>query len=141
MPDPGSSPGQALSRHPAFPVIPALGNDRTDIDCCQGNNSHDPLNDTNEGPFWKAYGVVADDRFAVRFHKDGEGMQSLRFLCQSIEDENRLFLLEEWDTEENLMTHLNSNHFRVLQGAMNLLKEPYERMFYTVFHLTGIEKI
>ena len=61
--------------------------------------------------------------------------------CQSIEDENRLFLLEEWDTEENLMTHLNSNHFRVLQGAMNLLKEPYERMFSTVFHLTGIEKI
>ena len=61
--------------------------------------------------------------------------------CQSIEDENRLFLLEEWDTEENLMTHLNSNHFRVLQGAMNLLKEPYERMFYTVFHLTGIEEI
>ena len=31
--------------------------------------------------------------------------------CQSVEDENRLFLLEEWDTEENLMAHLKSEHF------------------------------
>jgi len=60
---------------------------------------------------------------------------------RSIEDENRLFLLEEWDTRENLITHLKSNHFRVLQGAMNLLKEPYERMFYTVSHLPGMEEI
>ena len=61
--------------------------------------------------------------------------------CQSIEDENRLFLLEEWDTQENLMTHLKSEHFRVLRGAMNLLKEPYERMFHTVFHPAGIAEI
>ena len=61
--------------------------------------------------------------------------------CQSIEDENRLFLLEEWDTQENLVTHLKSEHFRVLRGAMNLLKEPYERVFHTVFHPAGIEEI
>jgi quinol monooxygenase YgiN len=61
--------------------------------------------------------------------------------CQSIEDENRLILLEEWDTEENLMTHLKSEHFRVLRGAMNLLKEPYERMFHTIFHPAGMEEI
>ncbi len=60
---------------------------------------------------------------------------------QSIDDENRLFLLEEWDTEENLMTHLKSEHFKVFQGAMNLLKEPYERMFHTVFHPAGMEEI
>ncbi|OGP73143.1 MAG: hypothetical protein A2V86_14655 [Deltaproteobacteria bacterium RBG_16_49_23] len=59
--------------------------------------------------------------------------------CQSIEDENRLFLLEEWDTQENLMTHLKSERFRVLRGAMNLLKEPYEMMFHTAFHPAGIE--
>jgi quinol monooxygenase YgiN len=51
--------------------------------------------------------------------------------CQSIEDENRFFLLEEWDAKENLKNHLKSAHFRVLRGAMNLLKEPYE-MFHTV---------
>jgi quinol monooxygenase YgiN len=54
--------------------------------------------------------------------------------CQSIEDENRLFLLEEWDTEENLMSYLKSGRFRVLRGAMNLLREPYEMIFHTVSH-------
>jgi len=44
-------------------------------------------------------------------------------------NENRLFLLEEWDTEENLVSYLKSAHFRVLRGAMNLLKEPYEMCF------------
>ena len=48
--------------------------------------------------------------------------------CQSVEDENRLFLLEEWDAQENLMTHLKSDHFKVLRGVMTLLKEPYERI-------------
>ena len=57
--------------------------------------------------------------------------------CQSIDDENRLFLLEEWDTQENLMTHLKSEHFRVLRGAMNLLKEPYEMMFHPQFSNWG----
>ena len=61
--------------------------------------------------------------------------------CQSIEDENRLFLLEEWDTRKNLMTHLKSVHFRVLRGAMSLLREPYEMMIHTVFHPEGTEEI
>ena len=61
--------------------------------------------------------------------------------CQSIENENRLFLLEEWDTHENLMIHLKSEHFKVIRGAMNLLKEPYEMTFYTVFHPEGTEGI
>ena len=57
---------------------------------------------------------------------------------QSVKDENQLFLLEEWNTQENLMTHLKSAHVRVLRGAMNLLKEPYERMFHTVIHPEGM---
>ena len=61
--------------------------------------------------------------------------------CQSMEDENRLFLLEEWDTHKNLMTHLRSDHFRVLRGAVNLLSEPYELMFHTIFHPEGMEKM
>jgi quinol monooxygenase YgiN len=61
--------------------------------------------------------------------------------CQSIEDENRLFLFEDWDTEENLMNYLKSGHFRVLRGAMNLLREPYEMMFHTVYHPAGLEEI
>ena len=61
--------------------------------------------------------------------------------CQGMEDENRLFLLEEWDTVKNLMGHLKSERFRVLRGAMNLLKEPYEMRFQTVFHPAGMEGI
>ncbi len=61
--------------------------------------------------------------------------------CQSIEDENELCLLEEWDTRENLKSHLKSGRFRVLRGAMNLLKEPYDMMFHTVFHPKGMEEI
>ena len=61
--------------------------------------------------------------------------------CRSIEDENRLFLLEEWDTRENLMTHLKSQHYRVLLGAMNLLKEPHERIFHLAIHPKGIAAI
>jgi quinol monooxygenase YgiN len=59
--------------------------------------------------------------------------------CRSIDDENQLFLFEEWDTEENLMIHLKSEHFMILRGAMNLLKEPQEMMLYTIFHPTGME--
>jgi len=29
----------------------------------------------------------------------------------------------------------------VIRGAMNLLQEPYERMFHTVFHPAGMDKI
>lgn len=61
--------------------------------------------------------------------------------CRSIEDENRFFLLEEWDTQENLKNHLKSDHFKVIRGAMNLLQEPYEMMFHNVFHPAGMVKI
>ena len=61
--------------------------------------------------------------------------------CQSMEDENRLFLLEEWDDEENFKDHLKSRRFKVLRGAMSLLREPYEMMFHTDFHPEGMEEI
>ena len=61
--------------------------------------------------------------------------------CQSIEDENELCLLEEWDTQGNLKGHLKSERFRVLRGAMNLLQEPYKMMFHTVFHPAGMKEL
>jgi len=61
--------------------------------------------------------------------------------CQSMEDENRLFLLEEWNTQENLKNHLKSRRFKVFRGAMNLLREPYEMMFHTVIHPEWMEEI
>jgi quinol monooxygenase YgiN len=61
--------------------------------------------------------------------------------CQGVEDNNELCLIEEWDTQENIKNHLKSGRFRVLRGAMNLLKEPYEMVLHTVFHPTGMEEI
>ena len=57
--------------------------------------------------------------------------------CQSMEDENEFWLLEEWDTQKNLISHLKSGRFRVFRGAMNLLKEPYEMMFHPAFYPAG----
>ena len=56
---------------------------------------------------------------------------------QSMENENELCILQEWDTRKNLNSHLKSERFRVLRGAMSLLQEPYEMMVYTVLHPTG----
>jgi quinol monooxygenase YgiN len=61
--------------------------------------------------------------------------------CQNIEDENELYLLEEWDTHENLIGHQKSERFRILLGAMNLLKRPYEMMVHNVFRPEGIKEI
>jgi quinol monooxygenase YgiN len=58
---------------------------------------------------------------------------------QSMEDENELCLIEQWDTQENLMIHLKSARFKIVRGAMNLLKEPHEMMFHTVSHPVGME--
>ena len=69
-----------------------------------------------------------------------EGCKCCDF-CQSMEDESRLFLLEEWDTEENLVSYLKSARFRVVRGAMSLLKEPYEMVFHTVSHLAGVKEV
>ena len=44
-----------------------------------------------------------------------------------MEDENELCILEEWDIRKNLNSHMKSERFRVLRGAMNLLQEPYEK--------------
>jgi quinol monooxygenase YgiN len=69
-----------------------------------------------------------------------KGCQRCDF-CQSMENENELSLIEEWDTEGNLKGHLKSERFRVLRGAMNLLKEPYGMMFHTVFHPAGMKEM
>ena len=56
-----------------------------------------------------------------------KGCRSCDF-CQSLQNENELCLIEEWDTRKDLMAHLKSEHFRVLLGAMNL------KMMTETFH-------
>jgi len=55
--------------------------------------------------------------------------------CQNLENENEFYLLEEWDTQESLKNHLKSDRFKVLRGAMVLLKESYEMMMNIVYRL------
>ncbi len=43
-----------------------------------------------------------------------------------VEDENFLCLLQEWETRNDFETHRKSEYFKVLQGAMHLLDEPWE---------------
>jgi len=52
--------------------------------------------------------------------------------CRSMEDENEPHILEEWDTRENLNSHLKAERFRVLRKAMNLLREPYEMRIHAI---------
>jgi len=49
-----------------------------------------------------------------------------------MEDENELFIFEEWDSQKNLDNHQKSDRFKILRGAMNLLQEPYEMLVHTV---------
>lgn len=58
-------------------------------------------------------------------------------IFQSVEDENVLCLLEEWATQADLKSHMKSERFKVLRGAMSLLKEPCKMMFHTAFQLEG----
>jgi quinol monooxygenase YgiN len=60
--------------------------------------------------------------------------------CQNVEKENEHYLLEEWDSQEDLKKHLKSDHFRVLRGAMNFLQEPYEIMFNTLSYPVKLER-
>jgi len=40
--------------------------------------------------------------------------------------------LKNWGTRENLNSHLKAERFRVIRGAMNLLREPYEMRVHTI---------
>ena len=51
--------------------------------------------------------------------------------CVSAEDENEFCLFGEWENRKDLDTHLESELFKVLLGAMSLLKNPHEMNLYT----------
>jgi len=58
-----------------------------------------------------------------------------------VETEPIIFFKEEWNTKEDLDTHLRSVHFGVLIGAMKLLKEEPEIRFDTIASTAGAEAI
>jgi quinol monooxygenase YgiN len=66
------------------------------------------------------------------------GCRNIHF-CQNVENENELYLLEEWENQETLKNHLKSERFRVLLGAMNLLQEPHEMQVHNLFLPSAME--
>jgi quinol monooxygenase YgiN len=55
----------------------------------------------------------------------------------SVEDENELCLFGEWESSEDLGRHLQSEVFKVLLGAMSLLKNPHELKLYADLPANG----
>ena len=53
----------------------------------------------------------------------------------SMEDEQILCLIAEWDSRKNLEKNRNSECFRVMRGAMHLLEEPCEIISCRRLHL------
>jgi quinol monooxygenase YgiN len=62
-------------------------------------------------------------------------------LCQSLQNEDELCLLEEWETLENFRAYLKSELFKVVRGAMNLLEEPCDATAYTLHHSEGMGEL
>jgi quinol monooxygenase YgiN len=63
---------------------------------------------------------------SIRGHK---GCKRCEFWV-SAEDENEFCLLGEWENRKDLDTYLESEVFKVLLGAMSLLKNPHEMNLY-----------
>jgi len=69
-----------------------------------------------------------------------KGCLSYAVFCD-IEDKNRLNLLEEWQTRQDLDHHLRSQRFGVLLGSKTLLCEPPKIQIHTVSLTEGMEAI
>ena len=58
-----------------------------------------------------------------------------------IETENNLLLVNEWESSEDLNTHLRSVNFGVLIGAMDMLVKKPDFRFDTIASTAGAEAI
>lgn len=58
-----------------------------------------------------------------------------------IETENNLLLVNEWESGEDLNTHLRSVNFGVLIGAMDMLAKKPDFRFDTIASSAGVEAI
>ncbi|MBU3918052.1 antibiotic biosynthesis monooxygenase [bacterium] len=69
-----------------------------------------------------------------------QGCLSYAVFCD-IEDKNRFNLPEEWETREDLDTHIRSNRFSVLLGSKSLLCKPLKIQIFMISESEGIETI
>ena len=69
-----------------------------------------------------------------------KGCLSYEIFCQ-IENQTVFNLIEEWETREDLDSHLQSEKFSVLLGTKSLLSKPLEMKIHTVSHSEGQEVV
>jgi quinol monooxygenase YgiN len=100
--------------------------------------------------------VIATIKITVPHEKEREILQTVKAILgpirreqgcincncyMDVETENIIFFREEWNTSEELETHLRSGHFGVLIGAMKLLNKEPEFRFDTIASTAGAETI
>ena len=66
-----------------------------------------------------------------------EGCLSCQFLRGAL-DENEICIMAEWDTQENIVRYLDSEHFNIMLGTTILLKNPPDVTLYTVCDFTSL---
>ena len=58
---------------------------------------------------------------------------------QSYEDKNEYLLIEKWASQEDSEAHLQSDYFKILQGAVILMQHPPKIEVHSVESLTELE--
>jgi quinol monooxygenase YgiN len=76
----------------------------------------------------------------VELMENKTGCVSYGVFC-SIEDQNLLSLLQEWQTRKDLDLHLKSEMFGILLGTKSLLSKPHGIHIYTIQRSEGIEAV
>ena len=72
--------------------------------------------------------------------RNGEGCMNCNFY-QDVDNENNFSIIEEWNTQEELDSHLKSDMFGALIGANSLLVEPAEINIRAISYTAGMEAV
>ena len=62
-------------------------------------------------------------------------------LYEDVEDSNAFVLLEEWETQQDLESHIRTENQQRLLALIELLSEQPELRFNTVSHMAGMDLI
>ena len=62
-------------------------------------------------------------------------------LYEDVEDSNAFVLLEEWETQQDLESHIRTENQQRLLALIDLLSEQPELRFNTVSHTAGMDLI
>ena len=63
------------------------------------------------------------------------------YLYNDIDNDDRLFLLEQWESQKRFEDHVSSPYFRYILGVLELACEPPEILIHTVSSTQGMELI